>query len=197
MPKPAVYLVPLYYTVARDQERPYCLNYQNADGELSSTRFTYDRKGLNTRAFYQNITGGRSSRNLHDFDAAGRMVRKIREYNDGETSEERFIYNTKGRLVEETFLSSSGASGSAKYHYGRKGNAIAMDCQAYKGWFSGRIEFTIDRDGKRLEGRILRNAKPAGSIAYKYDSNGNLILEEWTIGKDWSQTLQYVYEPVD
>ncbi len=145
--------------------------------------------------FYQQILGGRSSKNIHEFDKEGRMVRKWREYNNGETSEELFQYNEQGQLVLESFESSKAVRGSAAYEYDESGNACRMNCYGYKGWFHGYLFFDFDEKGKRLSGRITVEDKPAGTIAYKYDRQGNLTEEVWKIG-DWSQTLRYVYEAV-
>lgn len=191
-------LVPYYFTYNTDVERPYCLNYTNTSGELAVTRFTYNNRGLNDKAFFQQITGRRSSRNIHEFDNKDRMIRKIREYNDGETSEELFVYDKLGKLIEESFVSSDGPGGKAFYKYDSVGNAVEMICEGYKGWLEGTIRFDFDKDGKRLAGRILKDGEAAGTIEYKYNKQGNLIHEHWDIGNgQWSQTLRYVYEPVN
>lgn len=195
MGKTAVHLVPYYYTCVAGEVRPYCLNYFNSAGELASTRFTYDKSGKNTLGFYQQIAGGRSSKNKHEFDKQGRMIRKSRRYNDGETSEELFQYDESGRLVRETFENSKAEKGSAGYEYDSSGNAVRMNCHGYKGWFHGHLQFDFDEKGKRLSGRITVNEEPAGTIAYLYDRQGNLSEETWNIG-DWSQTFRYVYEAV-
>jgi hypothetical protein len=193
MGKLAIQLAPLYSTYYDGVERPYCLNYANSSGELAATRFTYDKKGRNTMGFYQEITGGRSSRNEHAFDADGRIIRKSRAYNDGETSVEEFHYNEEGQLAEEAFKSSNGSEGTARYEYDDEGNAIRMICEGYKGWFTGIIEFELDRRGKRSAGRIIKDGEAAGAITYQYGTGGNLLQEHWDLG-GWSQTLQYVYE---
>jgi YD repeat-containing protein len=195
MGKTAVHLVPYYHTSVEGVVRPYCLNYFNSTGELASTRLTYDRKGKNTMGFYQQISGGRSSKNLHEFDKQGRLTRKFRQYNDGETSEELFQYDESGRLILESFESSKAANGSAAYEYDEAGNACRMNCYGYKGWLHGYLFFDFDEKGKRLSGRISVDDKPAGTISYEYDRQGNLTEETWKIG-DWSQTFRYVYEAV-
>lgn len=191
----AVYLVPYYYTCQSVELRPYCLNYFNSEGELASTRFTYDKRGKNTLGFYQQITGGRSSKNAHEFDKDGRMTRKLRLYNDGEKSEEHFQYDESGRLVLESFESSSGMRGSAAYEYDNDGNAHRMNCYGYKGWFHGYLDFEFDDKGKRISGKITVGDKPAGTIFYVYDRQGNLSEETWEM-ENWSQTFRYVYEGV-
>lgn len=187
--------MPYYFTCLDGELRPYCLNYFNSAGELASTRFTYDRAGKNTLGFYQQIAGGRSSKNTHEFDKEGRMVRKSRVYNDGETSEELFQYDESGRLVLESFESSKSGRGSAAYEYDSAGNAHRINCYGYKGWFHGYLNFDFDEKGKRLSGRITVDDQPAGIIIYMYDRQGNLTEETWKIG-DWSQTFRYVYEGV-
>jgi len=189
-----ILLVP-YYMSYSVEGRPYCLNYMNSGGELASTRFTYDGRGRNDQAFYQQITGRRSSRNQHQFDAEGRLIRKDRLYNDEETSVELFTYDTDGRLVSESFESSSGAKGTARYAYNDSGHAIRMVCDGYKGWFKGEIEFEVDSHGKRTAGRIFQDGQEAGKIEYQYDIHGNLLHEYWEIGS-WNQTLRYSYEDV-
>ena len=193
MGKIRIALAPYYQAFNEEEYRPYCLNYTNSGGELSATRLTYNAKGLNDMGFYQNITGGRSSRNFHAFDGNGRLVRKDREYNDGETSTELFTYGAKGRLIEETFENSKGARGRATYVYDEAGHAVAMQCEGYKGWLTGKLEFEPDSQGRRIAGRLLKDGQAAGTIEFEYDRGGNLIREHWAIG-DWSQTFQHVYE---
>ena len=194
MGKLAILLVPYYSTYYEGVERPYCLNYSNSNGELAATRFTYDKKGLNTMGFYQEISGQRSSKNFHSFDGAGRILTKSRVYNDGETSIEKFHYDEEGILREEFFESSNGPTGSARYEYDGEGKAIMIICSGYKGWLKGVIEFKFDRRGKRVAGRILTEGTTAGSITYQYATGGNLLQEHWDIAGSWSQTFQYVYE---
>lgn len=194
MSTPAILLVPYYHTFHAGVERVYCLNYANSSGELAATRFVYDKKGRNTMAFYQQISGNRSSKNFHEFDAADRMVRKFREYNDRETSEEIFTYDSDGRLLEESFVNSNGEEGTAHYEYNAEGNAVRMICEGYKGWLIGIITYTFDPHGKRLQGTIERDGQTCGRIEYQYGTGGSLVQEHWELGQDWSQTLQYVYE---
>ena len=126
------------------------------------------------------------------------MIRKIREYNDGETSEELFVYDKLGKLIEESFVSSNGPEGKAFYKYDSNGSAVEMICEGYKGWLEGTIRFDFDKDGKRLAGRILQDGEAVGTVEYKYNKQNNLIHEHWDIGKgQWSQTFRYVYEPVN
>ena len=186
-------LIPYYIAFKEESDRPYCLKYMNSSGELAVTRFTYDNKGFNTHGFYQQISGNRSSKNTHQFDRKGRMVRKFRQYNDGETSEEIFTYDSDGRLEAETFESSKGAMGAATYEYDAVGNAVRMHCSGYKGWLEGVMEFEFLGDGRRLSGSILQGGAVAGSISYQYDRQGNLTQEDWKTG-NWSQSLWYVYE---
>lgn len=191
-----IQLAPSYSAYDSGDVRPYCLNYTNSSGELASTRFTYDKKGLNDRGFYQQILGGRSSRNVQTFDKQGRVTGKFREYNDGETSTETFEYGPDGSLIAESFVSSSGASGKASYIYNAAGQAFRVDCVGYKGWLHATLEFSFLDDGRRKEGIIHQADGSRGRIRYQYDSRGNLTLEQWEIG-DWSQTLQFVYESAD
>ena len=193
MAKLKILLVPLYHTFTQEQFRPYCLNYLNSDGELASTRYTYNRKGQNDRSHYQQISGRRSSVNKQTFDKEGRLVRKDRVYNDGESSMETFFYDEGGRLVDEKFENNKGVQGSARYEYDDSGNAVRMVCEGYKGWFHGIIEFEFDSHNRRKAGTILKDGQPAGSILYEYDSNSNLVHEHWEIGS-WTQTLRYAYE---
>lgn len=193
----AILLVPYYNTHAASAVRPYCLNYTNSSGELASTRFIHGTDGLMTKALYQQITGQRSSVNSHEFDADGRMVRKFREYNDGETSEELFQYDGSGRLTSESFTNSKGEAGKAFYEYDGDGNAALMRCEGYKGWFHGTIQFAFDKAGKRVSASIRNDGKPVGSIDYRYEGGTNLVLETWKLDSGWSQTVNYVYEPLD
>jgi YD repeat-containing protein len=169
------------------------MNYINSSGELAVTRFTYTRN-RNDLAFYQNISGGRSSRNTHMFDKLGRIIRKDRAYNDGETSVEKFTYDDLGRLVSESFRNNNGVKGSAEYAYPESDNASRMICQNFKGWFTGEIEYSFDKSGRRTDGTLIKDGKPVGKIEYAYESSGNLIKEHWEFTDGWTQTFQFVYE---
>lgn len=193
----SILLVPYYNTHASSQVRPYCLNYTNSSGELASTRFVHDASGLMQTALYQQITGQRSSVNTHVFDADGRMISKSRKYNDGKTSEELYEYDGSGKLTRESYTNSDGTRGEATYEYDNEGNAARMVCEGYKGWFNGILQFSFDRSGKRTSGSIQRDGKTVGSIEYKYEGGTNLVLERWKTSDGWSQTINYVYEPVD
>jgi hypothetical protein len=194
MGKLAIQLTPYYHTFYEGVERVYCLNYANSSGELAATRFIYDKKGRNTMAFYQEISGNRSSKNFHKFDPENRIISKSREYSDGETSKEEFNFDETGRLVEESYSDSKGREGTARYEYDDAGRATRMVCNGYKGWMTGVITFAFDSRGKRLKGTIENEGQPCGFIKYQYGTSGSLIHEHWEIGDNWSQTLQYVYE---
>jgi YD repeat-containing protein len=188
-----VNLVPQYHTFHPGVDRLYCMNYMHSGGELAVTRFTYTRN-RNDFAFYQDITGGRSSKNVHQFDKQGRIIRKERTYNDGETSIETFDYDDQERLLRETFENSGGVKGLTKYVYGKDGNASLMICDNYKGWLTGELRFTFDNSGRRREGTILTDGAPAGTISFEYESSGNLLKEHWEFASGWSQTFHFVYE---
>ena len=174
-------------------DRPYFLNVLHLGGELAVTRFTNTRK-RNDLAFTQEITGGRSSRNLHHFDKQGRIIHKERTFNDGETSVEVVEYDDQDLLVRETFENSSNAKGSREYRYGNDGNASRMVCTNHKGWFTGELQFTFDAAGRRREGTILKDGLATGTIIYDYESSDNLIKEHWELDDGWSETFHFVYE---
>jgi hypothetical protein len=192
MPQTDIFLSPVYQAYNAGEERPYCLNYMNSDGELASTRFTYDSRGRNTMGFYQQISGSRSSRNDHHFDPGGRIIRKERRYSDGLTSTETFIFDDLGRLIDETFEDSSGCTGEAHYEYDAGGRAVRMNASRYKGWFNGDVEFRFDRWGRRESATLLLPDGARGTIEYTYDGD-HLLREHWEC-PGWNQTLQYVYE---
>jgi len=189
----SIFLAPYYYTCDPAVERPYCLNYRNSEGELASTRFTYS-KGVNDRGFYQNITGGRSSRNLHEFDKHGRLLQKTRAYNDGVTSTETFHYDEQNRLIREEFQNSKGVSGETSYSYLDDGQSHEMSCHAFKGWLNGELRFSFDSEGKRLEGFLFRENSKDAVVSYTYGQTGCLLKEHWEFTDGWFQTYQYVYE---
>lgn len=189
----AVRLAPHYHTLHPGIDRPYCMNYINSSGELAVTRFTYTRN-RNDKAFYQNITGGRSSQNTHKFDKLGRLTRKDRAYNDGESSVEEFHYDENGRLVKESFRDNKGVKGSAEYVYAEADNASRMICRNFKGWLSGEIHFSFDKAGRRTDGTVFKDGKPVGKIDYTYEASGNLVKEHWELTEGWTQTFQFVYE---
>lgn len=188
----AILLSPTYQVYDASLERPYCLNYTNASGELAATRFTYDRKGRLSKAFYQQISGSRSSVNEHDLNKAGQVIAKRRTFNDGMTSVETFTFSKDGRLETESYEDSKGLKGSITYTYTPQGQAQGMVADNGKGWFTGQITFTLDPEGRRKEGRIESPEGTTGNITYLYEE-GHLFREHWVMG-NWNQTFQTVYE---
>ncbi|MFO7726226.1 MAG: hypothetical protein R6V45_11820 [Oceanipulchritudo sp.] len=185
-------LAPFYLAFDSGEERLFSLNYTNSDGELASTRFTYNNRGRNQYAFFQQITGSRSSRNEHHFNKAGQLTRRLQAFNDGLASEELFEFDRSGRLIRESYTDSTGLEGETRFLYDESGRAASLRARLYKGWFTGDIHFTFDASGKRLSGRIETPGGPGGTIEYGY-KGPTLVNEFWTIG-DWNQTFQFVYE---
>ena len=185
-------LTPFYLAYDGGEERLFCINYMNSDGELASTRLTYNNRGRNTHAFFQQITGSRSSKIEHTFDKSGRLVRRLHTFNNGQTTEECFKFDPSGRLIRETYADSTGLAGESQFLYDASGRGASLRADHYKGSFSGEIHFTFDSTGRRLAGQIKPHDGPDGTIEYRYQGP-TLVRESWEIGA-WHQTFQFVYE---
>jgi len=185
-------LIPFYLAHASDGERLFCINYMNSNGELTSTRFTYTSRGRISHAFFQQITGSRSSKCEPIFNKSGRLIQRLHTFNDGQSAKERFEFDPSGRILSESYSDSTGHEGESQFIYDTSGRAASLRGQLYKGWFSGDIDFTFDAAGRRLAGRIKMPDGLGGTIEYSY-RGPTLVRETWTIGV-WNQTLQFVYE---
>ena len=106
--KPAVKPVPPQFRLVR-------MTYENSAGEKGLSRYYYDLQGRNYLATWQLADSSRSSVNRHTLDSAGRMIAKSREFSDGTTSVQHFMYDHRGRLSAEDFSRSDGVKGRADY----------------------------------------------------------------------------------
>ncbi|HKJ90459.1 MAG TPA: hypothetical protein VJ960_04960, partial [Oceanipulchritudo sp.] len=95
-------LIPFYLAHASDGERLFCINYMNSNGELTSTRFTYTSRGRISHAFFQQITGSRSSKCEPIFNKSGRLIQRLHTFNDGQSAKERFEFDPSGRILSES-----------------------------------------------------------------------------------------------
>ena len=171
------------------------LDYTNASGEDGESVFHYDRYGVLRVSLWTLRDGSRFSLGQHLYDAAGRETTKRRRFSDDLTSEETYRYDGQGRLLEEAFSRSDGKSGTATFGYDPQGRLLTMTCRGYKGWLDAEITFTRE-DGRLAAGILTREGAPLGTITYTHDEMGHLRRAHWDFGGRWSQTFEYVWEPV-
>jgi erythromycin esterase len=178
-----------------EASRPTRMNYSNSSGEEGRTVYQYRRDGVLDSEIWMLKDHSRHSANYLVYDKAGLVTLKYREFSDGLTSTETYEYDEAGRCMKETFARSDGLGGSAGYQWDDAGLLVAADCDKYKGWLSGRIEYT--HDGGRLVGAIIvRDEQTIGAVSYKYNHVGCLVSEVWDFNGRWSQKFEYDYEPV-
>jgi erythromycin esterase len=171
------------------------MKYSNSSGEEGLTIYHYRRDGILQTEVWMLSDHSRHSANFYQFDSSGFAVEKYREFSDGLTSTENFENDDTGRRLKETFSRSDGISGTAQFQWNDEGLLIATDCDKYKGWFSGRIDYRYE--GEKLTGAaITRQEQVIGHIDYTYNHAGHLIREFWDFGGQWDQTFAYEYEPV-
>lgn len=172
------------------------LHYENSNGEQCLTTFDFEPQGHPKVAVWEQLDRNRCSLDSLSYDDSGNLVRRYREYYDGVTSEELYEYDAAGRRVNETFSRSDGVTGITIHKYDRRGNLTESECDAYKGWFNGKIVYTRER-GRISNARIFQDEKRTGEIRYNYDASGRLKREWWRVGDDWNQTIRYEYFNAD
>lgn len=169
------------------------LDYKNSGGEVGVSFFHYDRQGVLRRSIWTLADSTRFSQGIHRYDQQGREVQKYREFNDGLTSTENYVYDEVGRRSAETFTRSDGVSGRADYEFDEQGRVRVMHCRKHKGWLEGDINYHYE-EGRLVGADISRDGQRAGVITYTYDGQGRLKDEHWDFNGRWSQTFGYIYE---
>ena len=175
-----------------EHSRLYRLHYANSSGEKGISTFVYDADSKLIRSLWQLTDGSRSSMNTYSRDSAGRITEKHRVFSDGKTSDQVYTYNSGGFLIQESFRRSDGVSGTATYLRDETGRIRSVDCRGLNGWFVGRIDYSIDLNGRIFGARLTREEKPLGRITITRDEKGRLKSETWHIGS-WNQTFTYEY----
>jgi len=171
------------------------MGYSNTSGEKGLTVFHYRRDGVMEASTWMLEDNSRHSANYFAYDDAGRMLEKYREFSDGLTSTDTYEYDAAGHRLKETFMRSDGVGGYAEYQWSGEGVLLAAECDKYKGWFTGHIEYEYE-NGLKLSARISREGEYIGKIEYDYETTGRLASETWDFNSKWSQTFTYAYEPV-
>ena len=169
------------------------MDYESSSGEKGFTSFRYNSEGKLVKALWSLEDGSRFSNNFYQNDENGNIVSAFREFSDGLTSHEIFIFNNSDKKTEEHFFRSDSVSGSAFYEY--TGLQLSkMECKNFKGWLTATIHYTYNNKSQLETGSIKTGDKEVGNISYEYDALGNLVKEHWDFGGRWSQTFTYIYE---
>lgn len=170
--------------------------YENANNEIASTRFKYDKAGKLIKAFWTLDDKSRNSVNYYEYDSKGRLISSYREFSDTLTSFECFSYDSLGNKVSERFYRSDGVSGSAFYRYSGKGIEQA-EFKNHKGWLNGTLRYTCNELKKRESAVLTNDDKIICSVSYTYDENHNLEKEYWDFQGHWFQSFTFHYEKSD
>ncbi len=174
----------------------YCLfklYYENTSGENGISVYDYDPDGHCRKGIWYLLDGSRNSLNHYTCDSNGNIIKLFREFSDSLTSEEEFVFDNDGRMLKATFHRSDGRNGVTTYEYDHDGRLVRTNCDGWKGWFYGTIDYRYDEQGNRAGGEISQKGEPAGMITYGYDDHGNLETEHWAFTEGWSQTFRYEY----
>ena len=175
--------------------RVSCMGYSNTSGEKGMTTFHYRRDGVMHASTWMLQDQSRHSANYYVYDNSGQMVEKYREFSDGLTSTDTYEYDAAGHRVKEIFMRSDGVGGYAVYHWSERGVLLEAECDKYKGWFTGHLDYEYE-NGRVAGARIRRDGENIGSIEYRYDPSGHMLSEVWTFDSQWSQSFTYAWEPV-
>ncbi len=176
-----------------DNFRLITLKYSNSSGEKGITHFEYNALGQLALSRWENFNGERSSINKYKLNKKGEVIEKTREFNDSLSSIQTFEYNLCGKILRESFFRSDGVSGEVTYSYDEHGKLSSAHCQKMNGWFTGDIQYVYNSYDVLDEALIQRDGQTIGAINYRYDIDGNLLLEKWDFNGLWEQIFIYEY----
>ncbi|MBA7544836.1 hypothetical protein ES705_37197 [subsurface metagenome] len=170
--------------------------YENSSGEKASTYFKYNKYGKLYKAFWSLDNKSRHSINYYEHDSNGCLVSAFRDFSDGLTSYELFIYDSLGNKTSERFYRSDSVSGFASYQYerGRLNQACLTN---YKGWLNGTLTYYYNNKNRRERAVLIKDGNIICYVNYEYAGNQNLVKEFWDFNGKWSQTSHYQYEKWD
>ncbi|MCK4812536.1 MAG: hypothetical protein KAT14_01215 [Candidatus Marinimicrobia bacterium] len=178
--------------------RLHTLEYENSSGEKAITTFHYHENGLMDKATWECTDGSCRSNNFYRYNDKKQLTSAYREFTNGLTSYEIFLYNDAGNKTHETFLRSDGVTGTADYYYDKHNQCIRVNCNRYKGWITGDIIYRRKKKNTCVQSAdIINKDETIGSIAFEYDEENNLIKDVWTFENGFIQTFLYHYENID
>lgn len=181
---------------ASDEYRIIRLDYENANGEIATTKFIYNQDGQLDKASWFVKDSSRYSNNFYEYDLKGQLISAFRDFSDGLTSFELFNFDQFGNKIEEHFYRSDSTVGSASYLYAN-GRLKQGRFSKHKGWLNGMLIYYYNDRDLRENAKLMRGDNVICNISYKYDDAGNLSNEFWDFNGYWSQTFNYIYEKKD
>jgi nuclear transport factor 2 (NTF2) superfamily protein len=168
------------------------LDFISSTHEKARTLFHYNDKGLMHHALWS--CDDNRSENIYRYNEKDQMISAYREFSNGLTSYENFLYDDMGRKIHETFLRSDGLKGTADYFYDNTGRCDHVVCDHYKGWINGKIVYDHDKEGPSKRAVILQDKEIIGEIIFEYDQQNKLIKDTWTYTSGFTQAFIYHYE---
>lgn len=177
-------------------ELPIMLKYENSSGEKGISFFEFDGNNYLRKGRWELLDKSRHSINYYFYNEKNQLIEFYREFSDGLTGSIKFEYDEFGKQTKETFSRSDGVTGTATYLYSENGTIHKIVCDKMKGWFSGEIIYDSENEIQPNSATIYsKTGVKIGTIAFTYDRN-MLTKEHWDFPGQWTQTFEWVYQPV-
>jgi len=173
------------------------LEYENASGEKAVTNFEYDDDNFLVKALWQVQDNSRSGIVTYKYNEYGNIIEKNRVFSDSVTIQQTFEYNQKSNLIIDNFKRLDGTVGKVNYKYGDECKLLSAICDKQNGWFTGKIIYQYNSEGKIEKGILYQNDEIVGTINYFYNQERLLIKEHWDFPNIWNQTFDYIYKQIN
>jgi YD repeat-containing protein len=168
------------------------ISYEVSGEPASETTIDFDDKGRPARAVWEQADGSRNALDLLFYDKEGRLSERQRDFSSGASLTEKYTYTENGALTGILQEWSDGVTGSIVHEYHPDGKLNRTTCLNRDRWLSGKILYKYE-GGRKTAAEILKDTIRAGAISYRYDSEGRLTAEKWSMDDGWSQSVSYEY----
>ena len=176
-------------------ELPVMLKYENSSGEKGISFFEFDGNNYLRKGRWELLDKSRHSINYYFYNDKNQLIEFYREFSDSLTGSIKFEYDEFGRYTKETFSRSDGITGTAAYLYSDNGALQKVVCNKMKGWFTGEIVYDSENENQPSSATIYSKGMKIGTITLNYEGN-KLVREFWNFPGQWTQTFEWVYQPV-
>ena len=157
----------------------------------------FDSGGLVDGSMDWDSDVGKATREEYTYDGNGRVLTIAMVYVDGEEEHREvydYTYDTAGNMAKKVFTATDGKTKTWVYTYDEKGRCIKEESGG-----DGYVDITITYAYDEADRLLLRYETYGGSDSWKktentYDTNGNLLKNEYVTSKGSGWTYEYTYD---
>ena len=160
-----------------------------------ASRSEYDASGRLMRKVYEFGDEYRSV-TTYTYNDQGDLINTHRDQKDGSFMDFVYAFNAGGRLTERSFKRSDGVEGFERFHWDRLGRLVGADYQNMDFWLSGKLTFTHDGWGRLATGHFAGENGFDAEIVFDTDVHGNVTRMHWILSFGKTQTYYFEYAPL-